>query len=387
MISLFAVFTSILAFARVTSGACPTLPNPLPAATSLPIITTLPNPWQFFDGTPLKSTADWACRKAEIKTLVQEYFYGYYPDHSLETVTATRSGNSISITVKAGGKSATFGATLTFPSGGASAAAPVPVMINPGLIDNNAFLSVGVALATFDVNTIASDSASKTGAFWTLYAGRDIGVLTAWAWGYHRVLDALIQVAPEIDHNRVGATGCSRWGKGALAAGIFDERITLSLPMSSGIEGIGPWRFFFESGGANEKIENIFGVYPYWSSTRLGQFVNDSRQLPFDAHFLASLVAPRAILWDEGQIDYWTNPQGEASVTFPGTQAVYKWLGAGDKVGVAIRNSGHCDNSGYTNIQDFMKKVFFNTTTTRDYTNIAPYTPFTSAFPWAASPP
>ncbi len=56
--------------------------------------------------------------------------------------------------------------------------------------------------------------------------GPSLGVLVAWAWGFHRILDALIQVAPEIDAKRVGVTGCSRWGKAALAAGIFDERVS-----------------------------------------------------------------------------------------------------------------------------------------------------------------
>ena len=79
------------------------------------------------------------------------------------------------------------------------------------------------------------------------------------------MLDAIEQVAPELDPTRVGAIGCSRYGKAALAAGIFDERvclfllclpygpiiqsacqITLTLPMSSGAEGIAPWRFQFE---------------------------------------------------------------------------------------------------------------------------------------------
>ncbi|KAF8887575.1 hypothetical protein BD779DRAFT_1527000 [Infundibulicybe gibba] len=289
----------VLAFTRTISGACPTLPKPLPSATSLPIITALPNPWQFFDGTPVRSTADWSCRKAEIKTLAQEYLYGYYPDHSRET----------------GGKSASFETTLTLPPGSRS------------------------RTATFDVNTVAADSTTESGAFWELYSGRDIGVLTAWAWGYHRIIDALIQVAPEIDRKRVGVTA-------ALAAGIFDERVTLSIPMSSGIEGVGPWRFFFEEGGANEKINNIFGFAPYWSTSKLGQF---------------------------------TNPEGEASVTYPATHALYQWLGAG--------TNNHCDISGYANIQDFMKKIFFNTAITRNYSDITPYTPFTSAFPWLGSAP
>ena len=51
------------------------------------------------------------------------------------------------------------------------------------------------------------------------------GVLTAWAWGFSRILDAVIEKVPEFDKERVGAIGCSRDGKSALAAGIFDERV------------------------------------------------------------------------------------------------------------------------------------------------------------------
>ena len=54
------------------------------------------------------------------------------------------------------------------------------------------------------------------------------GVLTAWAWGFSRILDGIILTAPEFDRNRVGVIGCSRDGKSALAAGIFDDRVSFS---------------------------------------------------------------------------------------------------------------------------------------------------------------
>ncbi len=53
------------------------------------------------------------------------------------------------------------------------------------------------------------------------------GVMTAWAWAEHRILDAIEQVVPEIDTSRVGVVGCSRYGKTALAAAIFDQRVRL----------------------------------------------------------------------------------------------------------------------------------------------------------------
>lgn len=55
-----------------------------------------------------------------------------------------------------------------------------------------------------------------------------LGVLTAWAWGFSRILDAIIEEVPEFDQKRVGVIGCSRDGKSALAAGIFDERVGVS---------------------------------------------------------------------------------------------------------------------------------------------------------------
>ncbi|KAL5478692.1 hypothetical protein ACEPAI_1969 [Sanghuangporus weigelae] len=382
----FVYLALLFAANTVRAQSCPTLPSPLPAPTDLPVIDVMPDPFTFFNNASVQTPEDWDCRRAELLTLVQEYMYGYYPDHSQETVNATRTGNSLSITVSANGKSATFGASLALPTNvRGTPQSPVPVVISAGGVDNNVFLGYGVALATFNLPDVAADSTARTGTFWTLYSGRDIGVLTAWGWGYHRVLDAIIQVAPELDATRVGSIGCSRYGKAALAAGIFDERITLSMPMSSGTEGIAPWRFHFEEltlVGENEKITNITGVYPYWTNTNLLKFVNDARQIPFDSHINAALVAPRAIIWDEGETDYWTNPEGEAEVTFPATKAVFDFLGVGDKVGVAIRDSWHCDISGYSNIQAFMLKEFFGTPTTRNYSDISPYTPFPEAYLW-----
>ena len=87
--------------------------------------------------------------------------------------------------------------------------------------------------------------------------------------------------------------------------------------MSSGAEGIGPWRYYYESRklvlvlkylgfvtllicvawieGVAEKIENITKKYGYWSTTELWKFDNvagNSTRVPFDAHELVSLVAP-----------------------------------------------------------------------------------------------
>ncbi len=69
----------------------------------------------------------------------------------------------------------------------------------------------------------------------------------------------------------------------AHQAGIYEQRLM----------------FFSPAEGAAEKINNIFGGFPYWSNTVLGEFVNitgNSSRLPFDAHELVSLIAPVSTL-------------------------------------------------------------------------------------------
>ncbi|RKU39775.1 hypothetical protein DL546_000698 [Coniochaeta pulveracea] len=125
----------------------------------------------------IQSRDEWyQCRQPEILQLLQEYQYGYYPDHSQETVQATRSGNTVSISVTAGGKTGKFKATITLPTG-ASRDKPAPVVINIGGMQNAPYLSAGIAIAQFDYTTVAADSNAKTGAFWDVYKGRDIGKL------------------------------------------------------------------------------------------------------------------------------------------------------------------------------------------------------------------
>lgn len=180
-------------------AACATIPSPVPAWSQLPEQTTMPDPFLPLGYTTISNAGndslasfsqavmsgrakgriqtpdEWSsCRQPEILTMLKEYQYGYYPDHSLENVEATRSGNTVNISITAGGKTGKFAATLQLPIG-ASKAAPVPVVINIGGMDNQPYLSTGIAIVGFDYTAVAADSNSKTGAFWSIYSGRDIG--------------------------------------------------------------------------------------------------------------------------------------------------------------------------------------------------------------------
>ncbi|KAK3987666.1 hypothetical protein QBC44DRAFT_270584 [Cladorrhinum sp. PSN332] len=386
---------------------CAPFPSPLPTWQQLPLQSSLPDPFLPLTHTttsnniPIKdiltgkapnrisSVEEWyKCRQPEIIQLLQEYQFGYYPDPAQEKVEATRSGNTLSISVTGpGNKKGSFRATIQLPSG-ASASKKAPVVINIGGMANQPYLQAGIAVAQFDYTSVAPDSNSKSGAFWSIYNGRDIGVLTAWAWGFHRTLDAINATVPEIDPTRVGVTGCSRLGKAALAAGLFDKRITLTMPMSSGVQGLGPYRYYTMS-GQGENLENSKSGAGWWSNSGLGKFVNHAENLPFDAHTIAAAIAPRALIIDQGTGDQFVNSKATATVIFPAAKVVYDWLGAGDKIGINVRSGGHCDNSGYNGILPFVQKVFFGTaTTTKDFHSLGSYgSPVPSAYPWSTAVP
>ena len=176
---------------------CPPVPSPFPTYQQLPDQTTMPDPFLYLKYTTSDNAAgsasfgsdimagkgqhrvatpeEWyKCRQPELLQLLQEYQYGYYPDHSQEKVEATRSGTTVQISVTASGKTGKFKATVSLPPG-ATSAKPAPVVINIGGMQNAPYLSAGIAVAQFDYTSVAADSNSKTGAFWDIYKGRDIG--------------------------------------------------------------------------------------------------------------------------------------------------------------------------------------------------------------------
>ncbi|RYP67358.1 hypothetical protein DL771_007302 [Monosporascus sp. 5C6A] len=75
-----------------------------------------------------------------------------------------------------------------------------------------------------------------------------------------------------------------------LAAGLPDERVALTMPMSSGIQGLGPYR------------------------SGLGRFVDQAENLPFGAHTVAAALAPRALVVDQGTADPFVNSKGTSKI-------------------------------------------------------------------------
>lgn len=319
----------------------------MPSYANLTANAYLPDPFTFMDGTRMSSKADWKCRRAEIATMAQEYQYGYKPGTPYSATTGSTSGNSIIVNVTDNGKTISFTCSISYPSTGT---APYPAMIGIGgsNLDNTKLLSLGVAVIQFPNNDVAlqDNSASRgKGKFYDMYGSdHSAGALMAWAWGVSRLIDALEKTpGANIDYNRLGVTGCSRNGKGALCVGAFDERIALTVPQESGSGGSASWRVSDYQGTSVQTLSQIV-TENCWFRKNFSQFGSTATKLPYDHHMIEAMCAPRALLVIENTSMTWL---GNISTWTTGNAAHKVWeaLGIPDRMGYS--QSGHADHCGF----------------------------------------
>jgi hypothetical protein len=343
------------------STAC-TVP-PMPSFASLPNNSFLPDPFTFMNGSRMTTKAEWACRRAEIATLAQEFEYGYKPNPPSSATTGSRSGNTLTVTVNDNGRTTSFNASITYPSTGT---APYPAVIGIGAssLNNSALSSMGVAVINLPNDQIAQQNGQGSrgvGRFYDMYgSGHSAGALMAWAWGASRLIDALEKTpAANIDPTRLGVTGCSRNGKGALAVGAFDERIKLVIPQEPGSGGSGTWRvsnWMLSQGQNTQTLGQIVGEN-VWFRSNFSQFGSALNKLPFDHHSIEGLVAPRALLVIENNI-LWLGPQSSWTGANTGRR-IFEALGISDRMGYSLTTEhGHCSfpSSQQAEVNAFVQK-------------------------------
>ncbi len=323
------------------SGASCTVPA-LPAFSALTSNAALPDPFLSMSGTRISKKSDWTCRRAEISAEMQQFELGMKPAPT--SVTGSVSGNNIVVNVSSGGKSISFTSTITPPTGGK---APHPAMIAIGGISLNAqaLAQQGVAVITFpndDVGAQNDGSSRGQGKFFDLYGSNaTAGAMMAWAWGVSRLIDFIEQTpTTNIDPKRLGVTGCSRNGKGALTVGAFDERIALTIPQESGSGGAGSWRVSDSIGTSTQTLSEIVGEN-VWFASSFSQFSGNTNKLPFDHHMLEAMVAPRALLVVDNDI-VWLGPLSTYTDSVA-ANTVWQALGIPDHQGYSmVGNHAHC---------------------------------------------
>ena len=323
----------------------------------------LPDPFMGLDGKRISSKADWKCRREEIGAMYEKLMFGTKPRNP-EKVEGSYSGGKLTIKVTDKGKSGSFSVKI---SNAGTKDKPKPAMIGfgGGMMGGcgslgNATNGLDIAQITFNPDDVAPESGG--GMFFQLY-NQGQGTIIAWAWGVSRIIDAL-EKTPEagIDVKHLAMTGCSRWGKGTLAVGAFDERIALTIPQESGSGGASLWRVGAQVNRQKGKqfVQGLAsaGTEGKWMISSFKNYDGKENTLPFDQHMLVAMVAPRALLILDNAGQEWL---GEVPSNYCGqaSKEVYDALGATENYTYSQEGGhGHCQlpNGQFDEVKDFMNK-------------------------------
>jgi len=323
-----------------------------PPVEALEERSELPDPFVFFDGRPVETPEQWmAERRPELKGLFQHYMYGFPAPAPAISVHILQEDDDVldgaatmrQVEIRFAGvdeDGPKIRVALVLPK---KRQGPVPVFVGinkcgnqevlpderillfPEIVRHGAcpedlargsstdFWSVayiierGYGFAAFhesELDPDANDFSDGVHAAFPEYPHEPRhgwGTIAAWAWGFHRVVDYLVQDG-DVDGERIAVVGHSRRGKTALLAAALDERIALCVPHQSGTGGMALSR-----DNDQETVERINRVFPHWFNGAFKGFSDNEARLPFDQHLLMALVAPRLLFATEGLQDTWAN--------------------------------------------------------------------------------
>jgi len=185
-----------------------------------------------------------------------------------------------------------------------------------GRINIDTFISQGFGVATMYYGDIEPDF--KTGFNYGIRghflkpgqsypADDEWGAISAWSWGLSRAMD-YFETDKQIDAKRIALQGTSRLGKTVLWTGARDQRFKLVIASCSGEGGAALSRRNY-----GESINHMTDTsrYFYQFAPNRHKYANNPNQSPVDAHMLIALMAPRPLLLQTGDTDYWSDPKGE----------------------------------------------------------------------------
>ncbi len=337
---------------------------------------TLPDPLVLKDGTPVKDAKTWVKkRRPEIVSIFETEQYGVAPgrpkDESFEVIEkgtpalngrAIRRRVDVHLSSKPGSQVIHLVEYLP-----AAAKKPVPMLLcisftapsssvdDPGLpigevwdakthtkipankarafgkLSVEPVLDAGIGVATFYYGDVEPDYAEgfpdsirkdylKAGE--SKRGPEDWGSIAAWAWGMSRVQDYL-ETDKSVDAKRVAIHGVSRLGKTVMWAGAHDERFAAVIASCSGEGGAA-----LSHRNYGETIEHLTAPtrYPYQFAENYGKWAGFPDKAPMDANMLIALIAPRPLLLQTGNTDFWSDPKGEFLAAVA-AGPVYKLLG------------------------------------------------------------
>lgn len=266
-------------------------------------------------------------RRADIKALLAREEYGYLPafDYAVDYQTEESysfGGSSaifsrVLITVRTANGKHSFPLYCIIPA----ANRPCPAFLHINFRDavpdrympSEEISDQGFACFSFCYHDVTRDNADFTdGLAGLLYPDgqrglSDPGKISIWAWAAMRAMD-YIMTLDCIDHNNVGVVGHSRLGKTALWTAANDERFAFCFANESGCSGAALTR---GTPSEAEHLRQICETFPYWFCKQYSSYVGRETELPFDQHFLLSLIAPRRLYVASADADLWTGPASQ----------------------------------------------------------------------------
>lgn len=342
----------------------------------------LPDPFVFDNGERLTDPKQWDERKKEIyKTAVELQYGGVVPEPEVLEVYPIylNKKNPSTYRIRTGKRDKTISFDITVFKAENGRALPTVISgdgcfgyaYNPDYV--NTFLSNGINFVIFNrtdlmpdvawyntripekdsgeyklsVDTITDyDRGIRRGELAEIYTDKPFGAISAWAWGYSRVVDAL-EILGFADMDCIAFTGHSRGAKTAMLAGALDERAAIVNPNAACAGGCSCYRLVIkaikEDGvteAVSEPLSNIFHHFPLWLGEGMREYIDKEEKLPFDSHYLKAMVAPRVLFVSEAGSDIMSNPVGSWQTTM-GASEVYKLLGCEDKLLWYMRDGDH----------------------------------------------
>ncbi|MBQ7565694.1 MAG: hypothetical protein IJT18_01120 [Oscillospiraceae bacterium] len=326
--------------------------------TQYELLGKLPDPILRTDGSRLRSPEEWdEHRKTLYKTAI-ELQYGTMPPQPefLEVEPLSPEGKPMRVYHVHTGtreKPVTLRLVTLLPPD----AENVPVIVtgddcwryarNADYLD--AALKKGIGWVLFDRTELAHDvrgEGRRQGALYQTYPDRTFGAIGAWAWGYSRAVDALEQLALPIDLGWITFCGHSRGAKTAALAGALDERARIVNPNSTCAGACGCYRIHMkgfcgaDAEKRSETLDDLLRRFDFWMGEGMAAYRDDEAALPFDAHFLKAMVAPRTLYISEAAGDLWANPVGSYETTIAARE-VYRFLGAEENLIWSFRPGYH----------------------------------------------
>jgi hypothetical protein len=338
-------------------------------------VYTLPDALLLINGKKVNSVDDWVKkRRPEIIKLVEENQFGKMPPRPQEMSFNVFDKGTLVLGGKAIRKQVTVYFTrdtsknkmdilIYLP---ANSTKPVPVLLNisftanknmvddPGVKDGevwtkegkkipaqgggnfgklkvDTFITQGIGIATVYYGDIEPDFAGgipygiignylKPGM--QQPAADEWGTISAWAWGLSRAMD-YFETDKSINAKRIGLFGISRLGKTVLWAGAYDTRFALVIASCSGEGGAAIARRNY---GETLKHMSHPTRYFYQFCANYQKYADSVDKFPVDANMLVALMAPRPLLLQTGDQDFWSDPKGEFLAAIAATP-VYNLFG------------------------------------------------------------